>query len=107
MVFAYGVAPGRSVTSVSSSNSRAAPVCTGPVSKATLNCLTPTVNGCSWSSENQAPVVRSSYWVTLLAKPCPTITTLVPRKPYRPPTATPTSRVSRLRWKTRLPASRR
>ena len=81
MVLRYGVAPGRSVTRVSSSNRRAAPVCTGPVSKATRNCSTPIVNGCSWSSENQAPVVRSSYWVMLLANPWPTMTTLVPRKP--------------------------
>lgn len=99
--------PGASVTSTSARNSRAAPRCTGPVSNLTSKSVTLTVNGARSASVNRAPAEMSSYWVRVLEKPEPTTTTLLPRKPNSPPIATPASSRSRLRWKTRLPASRR
>ena len=49
-----GAAPGRSVTSTSARNSRAAPRCTGPVSNFTSKSFTVTLNGTRSASVNRA-----------------------------------------------------
>ena len=51
----------------------------------------------------QPPGVKSSYWLSELAKPLPVTTITPPLKPNSEPIAKPASTIRTERWKSRLP----
>ena len=75
--------------------------------KVTLKSSTVKSNGFRSSALKKAPARKSSYWLSVLAKPSLVTTMTPPLKPNSPPRANPTSTISTDRWNSRLPASRR